>query len=83
MHHTKYEWKVLVRWTYITDTWIHLKGMHKSYPDEMAECEKSRGTQDEPTFIWWVPYSAFPPADLPSRVRSCSPHHVHVHVQYI
>lgn len=57
MRHTTCGWKILVRWTDSTETWVPLKDMKESHPVEMAEFAKSRGIQDEPAFIWWVPYT--------------------------
>jgi hypothetical protein len=50
-------WKLLVRWKDGSESWIHLKDMKESHPVEVAEFAKSRGIENEPVFIWWVPYT--------------------------
>jgi hypothetical protein len=37
-------------------SWHQLADLKESYPIEVAEFAVTQGIQDEPAFIWWVPY---------------------------
>ena len=53
-HTTTIGWWLLVRWKDENETWMKLSEMKESYPIETAEYAISRGTDDEPAFLWWV-----------------------------
>ena len=36
---------------------IKLKDMKESKPDEVAEYSKAKDIDNDPVFIWWVPYT--------------------------
>ena len=48
-------WKLLVKWSDGSETWVPLKDMKESHPLEVADFAKARGIADEPAFSWWVP----------------------------
>ena len=50
-------WKLLVKWSDGSETWVPLKDMKESHPVEVADFAKARGIADEPAFSWWVPYT--------------------------
>ena len=49
-------WKLLVKWSDGSETWVLLKDMKESHPLEVADFAKARGIADKPAFSWWVPY---------------------------
>ena len=57
MRKTTCGWKLLVLWKDGTEQWIPLKDLKESHPIEVAEFAKARGIDDQPAFIWWVPYT--------------------------
>ena len=50
-------WKLVVKWSDGSETWVPLKDMKESHPLEVADFAKARGITDEPAFSWWVPYT--------------------------
>ena len=50
-------WKLLLKWSDSSETWVPLKDMKESHPVEVADFAKARGIADEPAFSWWVPYT--------------------------
>ena len=46
-----------MKWKDGTVTWIYLKDLKESNPIEVAEYVTARGIQDEPDFVWWVPFN--------------------------
>ena len=57
MHHTTAGLDLLVQWKNRSQEWIPLSVVRNSNPIETAEYAKSQGINDEPAFIWWVPYT--------------------------
>ena len=57
MRHTTCGWKLLVRWKDNSESWVPLKDMKESHPIETAEFAKARDIDDEPAFLWWMPYT--------------------------
>ena len=49
-------WKLLVKWSDGSETWVPLKDMKESHPLEVDDFVKACGIADEPAFSWWVPY---------------------------
>ena len=37
--------------------WIELKDLKQSYPVELAEYALQNNIQNEPAFVWWIPYT--------------------------
>ena len=50
-------WKLLVKWRDQSESWVKLSELKESHPVETAEFAKSRGIDDEPAFVWWVPHT--------------------------
>ena len=50
-------WKLLVKWKDQSESWVKLSEVKESHPMETAEFAKSRGIDDESTFVWWVPHT--------------------------
>ena len=57
MRQTIVGWKFRVKWKDGTTTWISLKYLKESNPIEVAEYVTARSIQDEPAFVWWVPFT--------------------------
>ena len=49
-------WKLLVKWSDGSQSWVPLKDMKESHPLEAADFAKARGIAGEPAFLLWVPY---------------------------
>ena len=54
---TTVDWKILVQFEDKYEYLIHLKDMKESHPVEFGDFYKARGITDEPTFLWWFPYT--------------------------
>ena len=63
-------WKLLVKWSDGSETWVPLKDMKESHPVEVADFAKARGIADEPAFSWWVPYMLRKRDVIISKVKS-------------
>ena len=50
-------WKLCIEWKDGTTTWERLADLKESNPVEVAEYAIAQGIQDEPAFLWWVPYT--------------------------
>ena len=50
-------WKLFIEWKDGTTTWERLADLKESNPVEVAEYAIAQGIQDEPAFLWWVPYT--------------------------
>lgn len=50
-------WKLCVEWKDGSTSWERLADLKESNPVEVAEYAVSKGIQDEPAFLWWVPYT--------------------------
>ena len=50
-------WKLCIEWKDGTTTWERLANLKESNPVEVAEYAIAQGIQDEPAFLWWVPYT--------------------------
>ena len=50
-------WQLCVEWKDGTTSWERLADLKESNPIEVAEFTIAHGLQDEPAFIWWVPYT--------------------------
>jgi ribosomal protein L31E len=50
-------WQLCVEWKDGTTSWERLADLKESNPVEVAEFAVAHGLQDEPAFIWWVPYT--------------------------
>ena len=57
MRKTTGGWKFRVKWKDGTTTWISLKDLKEYNPIEVAEYVTARSIQDEPAFVWWVPFT--------------------------
>ena len=57
MRETTAGWDLLVTWKNGEQEWIPLSVMKNSNPLEVAEYATSRSIENEPAFIWWVPYT--------------------------
>ena len=49
-------WELLVKWKDQSESWVRLCELKESHPIEMAEFAMARGIQDQPAFVWWVPF---------------------------
>ena len=49
-------WDLCVEWKDGSTTWERLADLKESNPIEVAEYAVSKSLQDEPAFLWWVPY---------------------------
>ena len=49
-------WEILVEWRDGSSDWVALKDLKDSYPVELAIYAKENSLEDEPAFVWWVPY---------------------------
>ena len=56
-HKTTKGWQLCVEWKDGTTSWERLTDLKESNPIEVAEFATAHGLQDEPAFIWWVPYT--------------------------
>ena len=63
-------WKLLVKWSDGSESWVPLKDMKESHPLEVADFAKARGIADEPAFSWWVPYTLQKRDVIISKVKS-------------
>ena len=63
-------WKLLVKWSDGSESWVPLKDMKESHPVEVADFAKARGIADEPAFSWWVPYTLRKRDVIISKVKS-------------
>ena len=63
-------WKLLVKWSDGSESWVPLKDMKESHPLEVADFAKARGIADEPAFSWWVPYTLRKRDVIISKVKS-------------
>jgi hypothetical protein len=50
-------WSLLIQWANKSEAWVPLTDLKESHPCEAAGFAKARGIADEPTFVWWVPYT--------------------------
>ena len=50
-------WKLCVQWRDGTSTWETLSSVKESNPVELAEYAVSQGIDDEPAFVWWIPFT--------------------------
>ena len=50
-------WKLLVRFKDGSEQWVPLKVLKETNPVDVADFAQTRGIQDEPAFIYWVPYT--------------------------
>jgi hypothetical protein len=50
-------WLLLIQWANKSEAWVPLTDLKESHPCEAARFAKARGIADEPTFVWWVPYT--------------------------
>ena len=50
-------WHLCVEWKDGTTSWERLANLKESNPIEVAEFAVAHGLQDQPAFIWWVPYT--------------------------
>ena len=50
-------WHLCVEWKDGTTSWERLADLKESNPIEVAEFAVAHGLQDQPAFIWWVPYT--------------------------
>jgi hypothetical protein len=50
-------WQLCVEWKDGTTSWERLADLKESNPIEVAEFAVAHGLQDQPAFIWWVPYT--------------------------
>jgi hypothetical protein len=57
MRKTKIGWKLCVQWKDGTTTWERLADLKDSYPMEVAEYAVAQSIDNEPAFVWWVPYT--------------------------
>ena len=57
MRKTTVGWKLNMKWRDGTTTWVSLKDIKESNQIEVAEYVTSCDIQDEPEFVWWVPYT--------------------------
>ena len=57
MRKTTSGWELLVQWKNGSKEWVPLKVLKNSNPLEVAEYAKSRGIDNQPAFVWWVPYT--------------------------
>ena len=57
MRKTTAGWRLLVQWGDKSESWIPLKDLKESHPVEVAEYARARKIDDEPAFMWWVPYT--------------------------
>jgi len=55
-HHTTRGWRLLVSWKDGTTTYVPLREMNNSVPEEAAENAVANKIDTKPAFIWWVPY---------------------------
>ena len=63
-------WKLLVKWSDGSESWVPLKDMKESHPLEVADFAKAHGIADEPAFSWWVPYTLRKRDVIISKVKS-------------
>ena len=63
-------WKLLVKWSDGSESWVPLKDMKESHPLEVADFAKACGIADEPAFSWWVPYMLQKQDVIISKVKS-------------
>jgi len=57
MWQTTAGWDLLVQWKNGSKECVPLKILKNSNPIEVAEYAKSRGIDNQPAFVWWVPYT--------------------------
>ena len=57
-------------WNDGKESWIPLKDLKESNPVEVAEFFKVKGIDDEPAFVWWVPYTLRKRDKIISKVRA-------------
>ena len=48
---------MLVEWNNKTTTWMDLKEMKEASPTKLAKYAVANRIDDEPAFVWWVPYT--------------------------
>ena len=56
MRKTTMGWELLVKWRDQSESWVRLCELKESHPIETAEFAMARGIQDQPAFVWWVPF---------------------------
>ena len=49
---------ILVKWGNNLESWIALKYLKESHPFETAEFSKDQSIDNEPDFLWWLPYTS-------------------------
>eukprot|EP00957_Ditylum_brightwellii_P169876 12929576-Ditylum_brightwellii.AAC.1 len=40
-----------------SELWVQMKDIKESHPTKVAEYARVQGIDDEPDFVWWVPYT--------------------------
>ena len=50
-------WQLKVKWSDGSTSWLDLKILKESNPVDVAEFAIARRIDDEPAFVWWVPYT--------------------------
>ena len=50
-------WKFLCEWKDGTSSWVPLKVLKESHPNEIAEYVTALDIKNETAFAWWVPYT--------------------------
>jgi hypothetical protein len=50
-------WKLCVEWKDGSTSWERLANLKESNPVEVAEYATTHGKENEPAFLWWVPYT--------------------------
>ena len=49
-------WQMCVQWKGGETSWVAMKDLKDSYPIELAQYVKLKQIDEEPAFIWWIPY---------------------------
>ncbi|KAL7551327.1 hypothetical protein ACHAWF_014513 [Thalassiosira exigua] len=60
----------MVEWRDGTSTWVDLKEAKETNPTELAEYAVANQINEEPAFVWWVPYALKKRERIVNKVKS-------------
>ena len=50
-------WEMYVTWKDGSGDWVALKDLKNCYPLEVADYTIQKGIDEQPAFVWWVPWT--------------------------
>ena len=63
-------WHLCIQWKYGYTDWVSLKDINRSYTVELVDYAKRMKIDDDPAFVWWVPYVHKKRVVILSKVKS-------------